>query len=768
MRLSTILLFAAGLIGLAVWQADIRTDIGDFFFADTADESGFLAGQLQSDQLSRQYLIGLSVREGGGRVDRRFVDTLRNAIAQTPGIERVWSPGLDSADLQRTLGFYAQHAVALYSLDPKNAFAELASTAGLNQQAQTIKQALTGPDPVLIKMLLKDDPMLLSLTWASRLSSVMANAPNASAYTSLFVESTSEGLDTASHEQLQQNLANTFDRLNADFGDNYRMQITGVPVFATTIKNQVASDIHRIGTLSSIAIMLMFIIVFRSIPSLLITALLLGSTVAAALLTTQWLFGFVHGLTLAVGITLIGVCVDFFIHGMVHMADHAGAARREAVRTIWPSLALGGATTLVGYFAVSLSGFPGLQQIAVFSGVGILSALLITRFVLPGLMDSLRLRLKPRWQPTWLLNTLSNGRLKTAAYAVAIAAFAIGLPKLHWSHDLGSLAPEIEALKAQDRELRSHLSSFEPGRFVLVKGDDTQQALTTAIEVQRLLSQAREQGTLKSFSPIFPWIAPAAVQRANQQQWNAALDDGLAEYWSVALDREGLVSKAFPALTHVNEPPVELDDLKTLSAWTLLSHQFIVNDNQTTIAIWLGAHDPTAIAALVDAVPGAHYFSQRDRIEKLADRYRDNAAELLLFGVFGIVLLLYWRFRSVSDAAAVLMPATLAMLVVLGGWGLAGVGLTFMHLIGMLLTAAVCVDYGIFFLENRGGSELTTYQAIMVSGLTTAVSFGCLAAADNPALHALAGTVAPGVVMGFLLCPVLLTGRRKTAQHNKA
>lgn len=757
MKLATILISALALVAVAIWQADIRTDIGDFFFAGDASESGFIAGQLQSAQMARQYLVGIRATSGTQPVDPDFVATLRAAIGRLPAVQRVWTPGLSDNDLRGLLSFYARHAIELYTLDPASAFADLATEQGLARQARLIKLALTGPDPQLVKLLLPDDPMLLSLNWASRLESLVGGDQESKGNTtSFFIETDTQGLDTAPHEAFQAALRTVFEDLNKAQSDAYTMDFTGVPVFATTIKQQVASDIHRVGTLSTLAVVLTFLVAFRSLRSLLLTSLLLCTTVAAALLVTQLVFGFVHGLTLALGITLIGVCIDYFIHGMVHMATETGAARRAAMRRIWPSLALGGMTTLVGYVAVSLSGFPGLQQIAVFSAAGILAALSLTRYVLPMLMDSLALTLEPRWQPDRLLTLLDRPRLKPAAYIVALGCLAVGLPQLHWSQDLGALAPAVEDLKQRDQALRAQLASFEPGRFILVEAATTEQALVSAIEVQRRLEVMKSEGQLQGFSPVFPWIAPLAIQRDNQIAWNALLDSGLQQRWLQALDAQGLAAAAFPQLSRATDAGISLDDLAGIPAWEFLSRQFIAGDAASTAAIWLGKHDPARVAASVADIPGARYFSQKDHVQTLANRYRDTAARLLLFGAAGIALLLLLRFRTWRDTARVLAPAALAVLTVIGAWSLSGTGLTFMHLIGLLLATAICVDYGIFFLENRGGSRRVTYRAILVSGVTTAASFGCLAAADNPALLALAGTVTPGVIMGFLLCPILL------------
>jgi predicted exporter len=131
---------------------------------------------------------------------------------------------------------------------------------------------------------------------------------------------------------------------------------------------------------------------------------------------------------------------------------------------------------------------------------------------------------------------------------------------------------------------------------------------------------------------------------------------------------------------------------------------------------------------------------------------------MLAWGGVAILLMLMLRYRSILSAVRVLSPALLSVLLVLGLWGVSAVAPGILHLIGLLLATAICVDYGVFFFENAGGNLQRTLRAISISALTTAVSFACLGAADMPALHALAWTVAPAVLFGFLLCPLLLPG----------
>ena len=98
----------------------------------------------------------------------------------------------------------------------------------------------------------------------------------------------------------------------------------------------------------------------------------------------------------------------------------------------------------------------------------------------------------------------------------------------------------------------------------------------------------------------------------------------------------------------------------------------------------------------------------------------------------------------------------LAAVLILGAWSLSGAAVSFLHLVGFLLVVAICVDYGIFYQENRGGDISLTYQAMAASMLTSALAFGCLGTADSASLRILAGVVALGVLLGFLFCPLII------------
>jgi predicted exporter len=683
------LLLVVGLAIATIQLTSVRTDISDFFFSGTADDPAYRIGQIQSEELARRYLISIAHPGIATTTVREFMTTLQQTLAEAGQVRRVWTEPFSPADVLQLLHFYAPHQLQLLSLQPEHAVSQLLSPAGMKSQADTIKAALLGPDPSLVKSLLAEDPMLLTLAWFTQAGQAYQQPDTDPAFSAFFLETQHAGLDTLAQQRFQQMLTATFNTLNSHYEKSFTLEMTGVPVFATHIQAQVKQDITRISTLSIGLVILLSWLVFRSLRALLCISIMLFTTACIAALVTQWVYGYLHGLTLALGTTLIGICIDYFIHSIVHAGNSTGVERVQVIRRIWPALLVGGATTLIGYTALSFSGFPGLQQVAVFTGSGIIAALLITRYILPDLLGLFRVQVQPRLNLSWLLTTAVGSRTRYLVIVIITGLLLAGGTRIHWGDDLGKLAPSLQQLAETDRAIRARLSSIEPGRFILISGDSMEAVLQTAEAVQAQLEALQQRGKLDAYYPLFPWIASGQLQIKNAQAWNDALDPEVRERWTKTLTDHGFSAAAFPALSTAPEPLLEPEQVLASPAAALLSSQLLQDATGTTAVIWLGKHQPQALENLLQAIPDARYFSQKDNIRQLASDYRHKAQTLLAWGILVILVLLSVRYRSIMAALQVLTPATLAIMLLLGLWGLSGAPMGMLHLIGLLLTAAV-------------------------------------------------------------------------------
>jgi predicted exporter len=155
----------------------------------------------------------------------------------------------------------------------------------------------------------------------------------------------------------------------------------------------------------------------------------------------------------------------------------------------------------------------------------------------------------------------------------------------------------------------------------------------------------------------------------------------------------------------------------------------------------------------VAAVPGARVVQVQPELDRIYAGYLRQARWQAAGGALAVVVLLAWHLRSLRRLASVLLPLAASVVLVLAGLTLAGAALGVLHLIGLLLVAAIGSNYALFFdhLRMRGSADPDTLASLLTANLTTVVSFGLLATAKVPALAAVGSTVAPGALLSLLL-----------------
>ncbi len=747
-----------------VFFVNFKTDISAFIIAGDNAEEVLLASEMQSGALSRRYLLSVGA-EAETSVSKEFIRSFQDQLKKIDGVLDVWSPGKqgDVALVMQTL--YSQYGSALYSLDSGQELEQLFSPSGLEQQAKLLKKSLLSPQGAMVKKIALQDPLLLTLNGFKGLSGQMQQVTNQdNKYRNLILETAAPGLDAFEQGRIQAAIKTVFNNFNQSTNkeQTYQLDMTGVAVFAVATQSLIQGDIVKVSALSTIALLLLFLLIFRSFGVMFQVFTLLIIVILSSILSTQLIFSYVHGMTIAIGSTLVGICIDYPIHAVAHAQAVRNDQRIAAITKIWPSMLLGGITTMIGYIALGISGYPGFQQVAVYAASGIIVSLVLTRTVLPYLViknkhHQLKVPLVEAWATfsqrfrPWLIGLL--------LIIVAISLF--GLKSLHWLSDMQDLTPELNYLKKNDKEIRARMTSIEPGRFVMVTGKNVEAALQKTEQVYPVLEQLKQKGDLSDYFGLYPWLLSAQKQQLNQSLLQKQLTDKNQLSWQQALKQEGLSVKRLGQLNYPSKPALTLEQVLETPVKKLIDSRIVIGKNQTIIMIWLADHQPIAVKKALEGIDGAQYFSQRDMLNNMTQDYTNRAKVLLSVGLALIILLLIVRYRSLSKAIQTLLPAVLSAFLILALWSFTGEAISFLHLVGFLLVVAICVDYGIFYQENRGGDINLTYQAMAASMLTSALAFGCLITAESAALRILASVVAFGVVLGFIFCPLII----KTEQN---
>jgi predicted exporter len=163
------------------------------------------------------------------------------------------------------------------------------------------------------------------------------------------------------------------------------------------------------------------------------------------------------------------------------------------------------------------------------------------------------------------------------------------------------------------------------------------------------------------------------------------------------------------------------------------------------------------VAALRAQVPSATIIVPAETIVELFRGVRIQTVIASIVGFAAIFALLLARYRSPRKVSVALAPAILACIATVGTLAAAGVPLTILHVMSLLLVVSMGVDFGIFFVDTTDTLEESarTMVSILTASVTTILSFGLLGLSESPGLAALGVTVTLGVTYSLVFCFVI-------------
>ncbi|MCP3718663.1 MMPL family transporter [Paraburkholderia sp. CNPSo 3281] len=777
---------------VAIGRANFTADLSAFLPRSPSPTQQVLVDQLRDGLASRLILIGI---DGGyestrAELSRRVAANLR-ADPQFVAIHN----GSGQNDARDEQFMFAHRYVLSPAVTPQH-FTE----QGLHEALGESLDLLTSSAGLVAKDLLPRDPTGEVAAMVGQLDSAAQPESRGGVWASrdgrravLVAQTAASGSDTDAQ-------ARAIDAVRAAFAaatrtlpnaSAYQVSLTGPGVFGVDTRDAIRHDVERLSTLSLVLIVALLLTLYRSPRTLGLGLLPVFSGVAAGIATVSLVFGTVHGLTLGFGTTLMGEAVDYSIYLFVQSSQGGprGAPQgRETMRAwlaaYWPTIRLGVLTSVCGFATMLFSGFPGLVQLGLYSIAGLVSAALVTRFVLPQLCGgAVAIRDVSRIGAALARLAHAAPRLRWPLAALVLAAVASLW--LHrddlWSHELSSLSPVPAASQALDTRLRADVGAPDVRYLVVIPAASEQAALEGAEKVGAQLQPLVERGVLGGFESPARYLPSDATQRARLASLPGK--DVLAARLQAAIRNQPVDVRpdAFTSfLADVeaarNAPLITRADLKGTSMALAVDALLTQRDGQWSAMLALRAprHSQSAQAAqavntpslnarsVSDAVaradvPGALFVDMKAEADRMYVDYVHEDIRLSLAGFVVIVALLVFALRSVSRAARALAPLVAAVLVVAAGFALAGVSLTILHLVGMLLIVAVGSNYALFFCKRDGEAGITprTLVSLLVANLATVAGFGLLSLSHVPLLETFGLTVGPGAMLALVFAAIL-------------
>ncbi|MBI3514265.1 MAG: MMPL family transporter [Proteobacteria bacterium] len=541
--------------------------------------------------------------------------------------------------------------------------------------------------------------------------------------------------------------------------DAARLLTSGPGVFAVRARAAMKAEVSRLSMLATGLVAGLLLLAYRA-PRLLPLAFLpVASGALAGVAAVGLGFGYVHGITLGFGVTLIGEAVDYAIYLFTQTAP--GAATAATVPRIWPTLRLGVLTSICGFAAMLFSSFTGFAQLGLFTIAGLVVAAAVMRWILPVVVPR-GVAVPPlgRLMPSWPALLGGAARLRVPLAAVALLALGV-LAAQHgrlWQEELASLNPVPIAEQRLDQALRRASGAPDVRHLLMVDATDQETALTHTERLAARLAPLIADGTLAGFDAPARYLPSRATQRARQ----AALPEPAVLRADLDHALAGLPFRAAvfaPFLADVAAARLQAllgrDDLRDTGLGLRLD-SLLFERPAPQGGGWVAlmplreVADPARLAQAVAAwrEPDVSYLDLKHESDRLLALYRDEALWLALLGAGAIVVLLAVTLRSRRRVWAVVAPLVGAVLVTAALLSLGG-RLSIFNLFGLLLVVAVGSNYCLFFerlerLERDDTASGRTVSAVVLANLCTVVGFGVLAVSSIPVLHGIGTTVAIG------------------------
>jgi predicted exporter len=550
-------------------------------------------------------------------------------------------------------------------------------------------------------------------------------------------------------------LFNTICRNIATKTPSVKILRLGAVFYAHAGGKSATLEATHLSIISTIGTTLLILCVFRALRPLWLMVLTITVGVVCAFAVCVSLFGGLHALVLLFGVGLNGIAIDYCWQYVTARFGPKAENPTDRLRRVLPGIALGGATTLIGYATLLLAPFPGLIQLAVFSAVGLIGSFVTIVLWLPYLDSSQPLTHGDHMLATAHLLWIFWGDARYMATRRCVLVLLGGLVMVGAAHlkinnDVRRQQTLDSTLHAQEVLIR-HLVQMPMGaQFVFVQKPDREQVLRTEEALQTRLALATHDGVLGGFQSMAQFIPSISRQRQNRDLVANRLMGPFLDTYFKRLGVEGNVQTGNSVVTYLTPDLITRDSPIAFVRDLLVESE----DGATTGLVLLSnVERPAEIQRIADSIPGVHFVDIAEEISGLLNKDYRCAMILIAVSVMLMLPVVIWRY-GISGGIRVAIPPVIAVAATPPLIAVIGMDFTFFGAMGLVLVLSIGFDYAVFCQEVEKGQRPTTMLGILLALATTLLSFGVLAWSNTFAVRSFGVTLLVGTTLAFLMSPI--------------
>jgi predicted exporter len=552
---------------------------------------------------------------------------------------------------------------------------------------------------------------------------------------------------------------------------------SGVFFFAEDAAKKSESDIKFISIISSISIICLLLIVFRSLLLLTFPFLSICIGILFAISINFYFYGYIHLLTIVFGSSLIGIIIDYSLHYFYHIKTSDAIALPERSFTLssplYRAMLFSLITSVIGYGALSFSNLDILKKIALFSCGGILaswvSVITLGRFVninSYSINDIFFTKINTYFIKVLLIIIFKlSFKLSYTLWALILflSVFILTIFPIKTNDNPRLFFNPPKNLIEQEKIAAKLNQNFEPGQYLILSGESISEIYATHNKFLAYFSSAHNR-TISNTSSNTSFFCPMeiipspTIQKENYQLQNKIYEPS------------GIAEKLFTSLGFPNDISINLFADYSENFNQELSPEILFNRNNNLPPLWSSNGKNFHISFMLIKkgsnleyirkasleFDNIQYFDTLSLSQEALAEQRSSSSNLLVLAYALISVILYILYRDYKILFLLFIPLTGTLFTLLI-FKLFNIDFTLFHSMGFFLILGLGMDYGIFIKEMSSNKKTivnsnthdTTLNAILFSAITTLFSFGLLALSAVPVAKAFGLTLLIGNTINF-------------------
>jgi lauroyl/myristoyl acyltransferase len=542
--------------------------------------------------------------------------------------------------------------------------------------------------------------------------------------------------------------------------DGAAFHVTGRAAFVAENSLQMRRDMILMMVVATLLVAAAFWLFYRSIAALGWVLCVQALALCTAAFVARILFGELNVLSIGFSSILLGVGMDYCI--LVHHFHACGSGGDRAHwRTLRHGIWVSAITTAAAFGVLYFSSFPGLQQLAVLVGAGLLATAFFATESLPLALQ----RMQPA-APTRLLSVsekaaeaIERGRpwlFRGLGLALAVIACILVAARGHKFYDT-----DLERLRPSNSDAARGARLLVAARKI----NATVDAIVSAPSLAELRTRVAGITDTTSLLPQEDYL------ETNRQRWTSGKQDRVRQ----AIDAAG-----FDA-TWSRATCLLLDSLDKWAAGTeqfstarlLLSNVARKPDGQWAALVRLPRHESRLESAT--AILPADWPTMAEDLGQTARNDFRRLSLWMLVAVAGFCWMAHRSLRLVGLNLAALALATggLAMLLLATGQTM-----TVLSLLAVPLLVGMTIDITVHLvlaLEHNHGDLRATFRQmaapVTLTGLTSLIGFGAPMITQQPMLQNLGMVMDMGIISavlaGLIAIPLLYGAGKRNVTYSR-